>query len=150
MYSLGQESKIKTKQKLTKLSLPSFDLNKFEASMAGVSLNLISDQAEELTKQHIKEMLDENGEKWLEYGVTKLESDKCPFCKQDISGIEIVAAFKTYFSFEYQKSIKFINTLSTSFKQKFGFDTLSFLNTNLNTNLILLSFWQNHIVLEED
>lgn len=150
LYSLGQESEIKTKPKLTKLSIPSFDLNKFEASLAGVSLNLISDQAEVLTKQHIKELLDENGENWLEYGVTKLESDQCPFCKQDISGIEIVAAFKTYFSSEYQKSIKFINTLSTSFKQKFGFDTLSSLNTNLNTNLKILSFWQNHIVLEED
>ncbi|MCG7314479.1 AAA family ATPase [Priestia flexa] len=150
LQSLGQESEIKNKQKLTKLSLPSFDLKKFEASLAGVTLNVITNQAEELTKQHIKEILDENGEKWLEYGVSYIENDQCPFCKQDISGVDIVTAFKTYFSSEYQKSIKFIDNLDTSFKQKFGFDTLSSLQTNLNSNLKLLSFWQNHIILDEE
>ncbi|PLR78278.1 hypothetical protein CU633_06080 [Bacillus sp. V3-13] len=150
LQSLGQESAIKNKQKLTKLNLPSFDLKKFETSLTGITLNLINDQAEALTKQHIKEILDKNGEKWLEYGVSKIENDQCPFCKQVISGVEIVTAFKTYFSSEYQKAIKFINTLDTSFKEKFGFDTLSLLQTNLNSNLKLLSFWQNHIILDEE
>ncbi|RFA32201.1 hypothetical protein CAI16_18820 [Virgibacillus dokdonensis] len=150
LQSLGQEAEIKSKQKLTKLNLPSFDFKKFETSVAGITLSGITSQAEVLTKQHINDALDANGEKWLEYGVSKIENEQCPFCKQDISSVDIVTAFKTFFSLEYQKSIKFIDTLETSFKQKFGYDALSSLQTNLNSNLKLLSFWQNHIILDKE
>ncbi|MFD1337013.1 AAA family ATPase [Oceanobacillus iheyensis] len=150
LQSLGQEAEIKNKQKLTKLNLPSFDLKKFETSVAGITLSGITSQAEVLTKQHINDALDANGEKWLEYGVSKIVNEQCPFCKQDISSVDIVTAFKTFFSLEYQKSIKFIDTLETSFKQKFGYDALSSLQTNLNSNLKLLSFWQKYIILDKE
>lgn len=90
LFSLGQESEIKTKSKLLTLKLPSFDIDKFNSNLTGNSFTLITEQAEELTKSHIKHTLDQNGEKWLEYGVGKIENNQCPFCKQSILNVDIV------------------------------------------------------------
>ena len=56
-----------------------------------------------IIREHINQHLDDNGENWLKYGVKHAGSDnKCPFCAQDVTGSNLVAAIRSYFSAEYR------------------------------------------------
>lgn len=149
LYAHSKEAEIKNKSLLIKAELPSFDRAKFEVSLVGQTLYNILDKAEEITKDHINHILDTNGEKWLEYGVRKVKNDKCPFCQQNIAGVDIVKAFKSYFSDEYKKALQLVEKLSNTFNQMFNIDKLLAFQTNIHTNNELLTFWKQYIVLPE-
>lgn len=145
----SKEAEIKSKALLSKVELPSFDRIKFKSSISGHTISDILDTAEVTTKNHIKNRLDLNGEKWLEYGVNKIKDNSCPFCEQDISDIGIIKAFKSYFSEEYKKAIKLVDSLSVAFNQKCDIENLLTFQSKIHTNIELLTFWKQYITLPD-
>lgn len=143
----SKEAELKGKNLLAETSLPSFDKIKFEANLVGYNLDRVLDKAEELTKEHIKNNLDEEGEKWIEYGVGKITDDTCPFCKQNVANLDIVQAFKSFFSDEYKKALQVINNLQIAFDQKCSFDKLLAFQRTIHSNNELLAFWRQYITL---
>lgn len=145
----SKEVEIKGKALLSKVDLPTFDRTKFESNISGHAISDVLDTAEVITKKHIQSRLDVNGEKWLEYGVTKIRDNSCPFCEQDISSIEIIKAFRSYFSEEYSKAIKLVESLSEAFNQKCDVGNLLTFQSKVHTNIDLLTFWKQYITLPE-
>ncbi|QGQ99360.1 hypothetical protein EHS13_33115 [Paenibacillus psychroresistens] len=145
----SKEAEIKSKSILSQADLPSFDKAKFEVNIAGRTLNNILDNAEEVTKNHIQHRLDVNGEKWLEYGVDKITDEACPFCQQNVANVEIVKAFKSFFSDEYKKEIQVVENLLNAFNQKCSIEKLLSFQTTIHINNELHAFWQNYITLPE-
>ncbi|NUU79717.1 AAA family ATPase [Paenibacillus xylanilyticus] len=149
LKALEKQSEINSKPLCAKISLPLFDKDKFRANLAGITLENLLDNAEDLTKQHIQQHLDPQGEKWLEYGVSKIiEEEKCPFCGQEIKGVAVVTAFKTYFSDQYKKAIHTINHLESAFATKFAVDALLTLQKTVQTNLELIAYWNTYDAIE--
>ena len=81
------------------VSIAVTDLGELEALVA-TGIPSVTERAGALVKSHI-EGLQPNGARWLEYGTKHMPGDACPFCTQDTNGIDLVAAFKGYFSDEY-------------------------------------------------
>ncbi|WP_186331869.1 AAA family ATPase [Paenibacillus xylanexedens] len=143
----SKEGELKAKPQLSNVNLPSFDKSKFEINLIGQTMNNVLDRAEEITKNHIKNKLDKDGQKWLEYGVGKMSDDTCPFCQQNTTNVEVVHAFKSFFSEEYKKALQVIDNLWNAFNQKCSVDKLLSFQNAIHTNSELLIFWQQYITL---
>ncbi|MGG4553042.1 AAA family ATPase [Paenibacillus humicus] len=145
----SKEAEIKGKALLSKVELPTFDRVKFESNITGRTISDVLDTAEVITKNHIHNRLDVNGEKWLEYGVSKIKDNSCPFCEQDISSVDIIKAFRSYFSDEYRKAIKLVESLSDAFNQKCDIGNFLTFQSKVHTNVELLTFWKQYVSLPE-
>ncbi|GGG07606.1 AAA family ATPase [Paenibacillus abyssi] len=150
LKAMEKQNEIKAKPYCSAVSLPSFDKQKFLGNISGNTFQQLVDNAEELTKKHIQQHLDQRGEKWLEYGVSKITSDeKCPFCDQDLKNTPLVTAFKTYFSEEYKRAIHTVNLLETTFTEKFSNDALLNLQKHFHTNHELVSYWRSYDAIDD-
>lgn len=65
-----------------------------------LSLDKIHENAEEIVKQHIDKLGNNNAENWLSQGQQYI-SKSCPFCDQDISGNDLIRAYQTHFNKAY-------------------------------------------------
>lgn len=149
LHSVEKESEIKAKPICSPISLPSFDKFKFSDRIKSSVDNLLT-SAENLTKNHIQERLDQSGEKWLEYGVNKLLNDTCPFCKQDVREVEIVTAFKAYFSEEYKKLKKDIDELEFAFLKVFNYEKLFAVQSTVARNIDLIAYWKHYVSYSQE
>lgn len=84
------------------VQLPQIDRNAIVQLLEKSDEGITEDVAT-VVRMHIKEHLDDKGEKWLEYGEKHLGADgKCPFCAQEIATSDLVKAIRSYFSAEYR------------------------------------------------
>ncbi|WP_336789100.1 AAA family ATPase [Paenibacillus sp. MMO-177] len=144
-----KDIEIKGKSLLLKLELPIIDKNKLESILLGTGIGHAINNAADLTRKYIVNKLDHNGEKWIEYGMNKIVDETCPFCNQDIQGLEIINAFKTYFSEEYKKTIRTIDAMEVGFTQKFSNDVIFNFQKNIATNIELLTFWKQYVIIDD-
>ncbi|MDQ8735809.1 AAA family ATPase [Paenibacillus sp. LHD-38] len=145
LRSSEREGEIKSKPSCIRVALPAFDKTKFLSNISSPSLKRILDNAEQLTKQHMKQNLDQHGEQWLEYGVSKIsDHERCPFCDQEINDVTIVEAFKTYFSDEYKKAIHSVKVLEAAFAKTFSIEAMFTLQKHVASNLELIEYWKTY------
>lgn len=97
---LKKASEIQEKDDLERPTLPEIPLDEIKALLA-TTLDDISESAESKVSEHISQCVDEGGERWVETGLSYLQDDECPFCGQDLQGVDLIEAYRDYFSEEY-------------------------------------------------
>lgn len=71
-------------------------------TILGKGADVIAEDAQARVESHIRvHSMEEHGTRWLKYGVDHIKDDRCPFCTQDVSHINLVDIFKSYFSDAY-------------------------------------------------
>jgi wobble nucleotide-excising tRNase len=72
------------------------------AAMLAKTLPEISAEAERMVTEHIARHTDlgARGERWLSEGLRNIRDD-CPFCGQSLDGVELIAAYRGFFSEAY-------------------------------------------------
>ena len=141
---------IAQKNPFLSLTLPDFDTEALTILLAK-SLPDIDATSAARVNEHIAS-LGEGGESWVANG-TKVVSEKelrdCPFCKQNLSGSDIIAHYQSIFSLEY---LAFKEEISTSLVS-LGRDHRSELMTAFERNVRILAdsrqFWSEFIDLPE-
>lgn len=141
---LEKAEEVKTKSKLVEIRIPAWGHDILKRNLER-TLEDVSKEAEELIKRHINEYLDDSGERWLSYGLEHIKDDKCPFCTQNINGIELVAAFKQYFNETYAGFISEVSSALQAEKEKASVDIISNLIRQFSNNETLLEYWRPHI-----
>lgn len=97
---LQKASEIQEKDDLDRPTLPKIPLDEIKALLT-TTLDDISESAESKVSEHISHCMDERGEEWVETGLSYLQDDECPFCGQDLQGVDLIEAYRDYFSEEY-------------------------------------------------
>jgi wobble nucleotide-excising tRNase len=70
-----------------------------ESSVAG-----ISQTAAQRVATHIEQHgMAAHGERWIKYGLDHMQGENCPFCSQGIEHIDLVGAFRDFFSEAYSE-----------------------------------------------
>lgn len=131
---------------LAKISIPSTD-GAIEALLSK-TLETVSKQAEEATKQHVLAHLDDDGERWLKDGVEYLKGDACPFCGQAVAGLAIISSFKAYFDEAYADLKTEIATQSLSVTKSLSDASGVTLEQTVQTNDARCGFWKQYIPAE--
>lgn len=82
--------------------LPTVDFDEF-LDTASKTLKGIHEGAEKIVRAHLAKIGGQGSAQWLSTGHTLLKDDDCPFCGQNVAGVELIEAYKTHFDQEYAK-----------------------------------------------
>lgn len=84
------------------ITLPTVDFDEFSHT-ASKTLKGIHEGAEKIVKTHLAKIGGHGSAQWLSTGHALVKDDDCPFCGQNVVGVELVEAYKTHFDHEYAK-----------------------------------------------
>ena len=147
----GKKSEaIAQKNSFLPLTLPDFDTESLTILLAK-SLPDIDATSAARVNEHIAS-LGEGGESWVANG-TKVVSEKelsdCPFCKQNLSGSDIIAHYQSIFSREYLAFKEEISTSLVSLGRDHRSELMTAFERNVRTLAERRQFWSEFIDLPE-
>jgi wobble nucleotide-excising tRNase len=145
--TLQQAEKITQTALLENLVLPIPPIDKCR-QLLQQSINGISQQAEDKTRQHIKTHMDENGENWIRTGLSYATDEQCPFCGQIISASDVFSAYKDYFNSAYTSLKKSIEEIAVETESVFSNNTLLAIQKTITSNERNGAFWLEYIQTE--
>lgn len=132
---------------LSELTVPS--LPEGLSEILGKTLEDVSAEAEQRLKQQIDQhAMHDKGEAWLSEGLGYLKDENCPFCGQNVAGLDLVSAYKQYFSDSYADLIAEIESSKKTHDETFGDAAIGIIGRTITTNNAGLEFWQQHIAIE--
>lgn len=106
-------------------------------------------EAEERVASQIQvHKMHDKGEEWLSHGVGYIQTDRCPFCGQGISGNDLIAAYRTFFSAAYHQLREDIALLKTNIEAAFGTKPLSDIEKSLIQNDAAAEFWKQFMSID--
>lgn len=147
----GKKSEaIAQKNSFLSLTLPDFDTEAL-TSLLAKSLPDIDATSAAQVNEHIAS-LGEGGESWVATG-TKVASEKdlsdCPFCKQNLSGSDIIAHYQSIFSREYLALKEEISNSLTSLGRDHRSELMIAFERNVRTLAESRQFWSEFIDIPE-
>ncbi len=139
--TLEQKTEIQKRSLLGKLNLGALSIDQIDLTLNQKLADLLSD-AETKVQQHINQHLDENGEAWLQTGMSYLQKGACPFCGQKLEGIELLGAYQSYFSASYADLKQKIGAAGALIAEFFDQEKLLELQETYQSNKALLDDWK--------
>lgn len=136
-----QASALKAQPLLTPLPIPG--LPKDFKGILLKTLESVSAEAEARVRAHLAQEHVKEAEEWLSEGVAFLSAETCPVCGQSLKGIDLIAAYKTYFSDAYRALRSEVNDLDASLDKSLGDAFESAFIGIANANAAPLAFWQS-------
>lgn len=143
---LKSSQEIKAKAALTGVKLPQLPPN-FELLMAKL-LEDVSHDAESRVKQQLGTHAKAGGEHWIAQGLELASAANCPFCGQSTEGIEVIAAYKSYFSASYAAFKQDLATLRASVLASFGETVVPSIQLTIERNGTLAEFWREFVSID--
>ncbi len=122
--------------------LGSMGLQEFQAVCGATIESLSRDVAAKVRTQIERHKLGAPGDRWLKFGVEHVREDTCPFCNQSTKGLDIIEAYKAYYSEEFAKLINAQDAAVSEVRSLLdGADTNWRRTSDINDND--LEFWQS-------
>ena len=127
------------------------ELPAFPADFAALLGKTIADVAEDaerrITAQIEKHEMEKRGEPWLSEGLGFVHDDACPFCGQNVSGVPLVAAYRTYFGEAYDALRTEVSTLRTRVDDAFSDRKIAEIEKIFDQNAAAVEFWSPYCAI---
>lgn len=144
---LERGNEITAKPLLSRLSLPEVPPDFME--LLAKTVEDVSHDAEQRVREHIQSHTHEATEEWLSQGLGYLQDPLCPFCAQPVAGVELVAAYGTYFGDSYRALRDNVLALQAGVAQMTSEVTLLRLQLTIRNNHSLCEFWRQFLEFNE-
>lgn len=92
------------------IHLPSLDFDSL-FSILGKSLDNIHEDAERVVQRHVESIGKDHAEHWISLGEEFERDGQCPYCGQELEGVELIRAYRTYFNESYSELKGQVNKL---------------------------------------
>jgi wobble nucleotide-excising tRNase len=140
LAAVKQADQIKRHAGLVELELPSFPAG--FAALLGKTIPDVAEEAERrITAQIEKHEMGQRGESWLSEGLGYVRENACPFCGQNVGGIPLIAAYRTYFGEAYDALRTEISALCTRVDTDFSDRKIAEIERVLDQNGAAVEFW---------
>ncbi len=144
LSALKEATTIASRPTLTKLVIPNFPMKDFE-SLLLKTLEDVAANAEKLTREHIARCMDKQGEAWVGKGLTYIKDDRCPFCGQPLPGVELVKAYRAFFSAGYAGLKGEINEARGKANGQFSQQAILTAQNIIGANSSNAEFWRKYV-----
>ena len=127
------------------IELPEFDIEAIRETL-GKDLVELDKSAEAQVQAHIQ-TLGEGGESWVAEGVQRAaqrDDGACPFCGQDMHGIDLVAHYRAYFSQEYANLKQTVSLLISNVNRNHAGDKQVAFERAVSTLTQSRQFWSSY------
>lgn len=139
--TLEKMAEIQSKGLLAKIALPTFPPD-FNATLAKHLEDIAADAEARIRQQVLSHQMGGQGETWLSQGLGFIVDDKCPFCGQDITVNDLIAAYRSHFNAAYKALKQEVAQLSQRITGSIGDSTLNSTQQILSSNLTFVEFWK--------
>lgn len=112
----------------------------------GKTLDGVSREAEARVKKQLAQH--ELQEDWLATGL-KHAGDDCPFCGQDLKGLDLIAAYRAFFNAEYDTFRLEQEQYRILPARHYSDDKIALLNSRLETNASSAEVWKRYVTFIE-
>jgi wobble nucleotide-excising tRNase len=147
LSALKEATTIAARPALAKVSIPNFPVKDFE-SLLLKTLEDVAANAEKLTREHIASCMDKHGEAWVGKGLTYIKGDRCPFCGQPLAGVDLVKAYKAFFSAGYAGLKAEINEARGKANSQFSQRAILAAQNVIGANSQNAEFWGKYLDIE--
>jgi wobble nucleotide-excising tRNase len=141
---LREIDKLRTYKELERLTAPRLP-SKLE-EILGRTLSDVSSEAETLVKKHLAEH--QIQEEWVAKGVSHAEDDSCPFCGQDIKGLDLIAAYKAFFNANYLELKEQLENYSRLPAQNYSNEHATVVQSVVQANAATTEVWKRYVKFE--
>ncbi len=100
LAAVRQADQIKTRAALSLLTLPTLPTG-LAALLARTLEGVSADAERHVAAQIATHAMHGRGQAWLSEGLGYVRNDACPFCGQGLASVNLIAAYRAYFSEEY-------------------------------------------------
>lgn len=133
-YAIGERSKF------TALSIP--ELADGFVPILARTLDGVAAEAERQVSDHVaKHGMADRGEPWLSEGLPYVANESCPFCGQDLEGVDLVASYRAFFSDAYHAFRGEISGVRQGLEDDFSDRVLGRQETLAEQNKGTAEFW---------
>lgn len=139
--ALDKAAEIQSKNLLAKITLPAFPSD-FLTILAKQLTDITADAETHVRQQIANHQMGVSGEVWLSQGLGYIANDQCPFCGQDISVNDLIAAYRSHFNAAYKALKKEVAQLSQQVTDAIGDLSLNAVQQDISGNLALAEFWK--------
>lgn len=117
-------------------------------SLLARTLEGIASDAQKMIAEHIKhQRMTSNAEQWLEVGTEHITEDRCPFCAQSLSGLDLIEAYRNVFSDTYRAMKKEIDQAIADIAADFGSEGIAALRKTIEDNEAGGDYWRRYCSL---
>lgn len=132
---------------LTRSTIPVFPAA-FAELLARTFANVSADAEQRVTEQVDRHHMHERGETWLTEGVRYLADGSCPFCGQNVTGLELIRAYESFFGEEYHALREEVSALTTQVENALGDRAVAAIQQTFMRNENAVEFWRQYCDLE--
>jgi len=131
------------------VALPTVDRNAI-ATLLEKSADGIGADVAAVVREHINHHLDKDGENWLAYGARHTGADNtCPFCAQDITGSNLVAAIRAYFSAEYRAHTDLLSLEIHAIRDQLGTAAFPHIRAAFSAQVAVAAQWADEMPIDQ-
>lgn len=144
--ALRRADAVKKTRFFSRLEFPSFDVDAIDKLLAKQLKDLDNEAISRVRSQF--ETLGSDGESWAAQGTSYLASQpqdkpgKCPYCGQDVQGVELVDAYRAYFGESYRSHLANIREAIAQHTEAFGGDALATMQQSIGQLDKRHTFWK--------
>ncbi len=147
---IQEADSIAEKSVLSPLSLPQLSWKEV-VDLLAKELKDVSPDAQQRLRDHIARHMQQpeaRGEAWIEEGMQYIKDDQCPFCGQDIRELQLLQAYRDYFSEAYTDLKEEIQRKRQAAQEALSLEKIAVLQKAILTNESLQEYWQQRIETE--
>ncbi|MFL4476101.1 AAA family ATPase [Paeniglutamicibacter sp. MACA_103] len=122
------------------LSIPTWEPSEVLNALAS-GLPTLHAEAESLVREKVEEAHGHGFESWLREGTKFEQRDKCPYCNQTITGLDLIDAYRQYFDDSYQKHLENLETAISEYEFVFAQPLLPALSAELAIQQARIDAW---------
>lgn len=139
--TLEKATEIQSRGLLSKITLPDFPSD-FMTILTKQLEDITADAETRVRQQIAAHNMGAHGESWLSQGLGFLTNDKCPFCGQAITGIDLIATYRSHFNVAYKNLKQEVAKLTQKVINSIGESSLNPVQKTVSNNLTLVEFWK--------
>ena len=132
---------------LTTLDMPPLPSNL--EHMLGRTLEDVSREAERVVREHIaRHDMQGSGGVWITEGLSHTAHEICPFCGQSLRGLDLIAAYRTFFNDSYRRYQSELTRYRAQAARLFANEKVELLRAHISANLTGADLWGRYVAFE--
>ena len=145
--AVGRADQIQQRPPLQRIVLPLF-LSDFTDLLAK-TLDDVAADAERQVSEHIRaHEMGERGEPWLSEGLRYIHDERCPFCAQNLTDVDLIDAYKAFFSEAYHRLRDEVFGVATDLESDFSDREIAAIERVLHQNGADVEYWQQYCTFD--
>jgi wobble nucleotide-excising tRNase len=146
LQATQRSAQLQQRAGLTAVTVPGFPAA--FAQVLAKTLAEVSADAERRVSEHLeRHHMQARGEAWLTEGLRYVAGDGCPFCGQAVAGVDLLQAYRDFFSREYHALRTEVTALSAQVETAIGERVSGPIEQTVVSNNGAVEFWQAYCEL---